>query len=84
MRPNRRFLSALLLLIALLLVATAVPRSSAPERTVAVTFDDLPTTVPGVVANDVASLEEGPRSGSEWVLGRRPVFDLSNSARRAF
>ena len=58
MRPNRRFLSALLTFIALLLVANAVPRSSAPERTVAVTFDDLPATPPGVVANDVASLEE--------------------------
>jgi peptidoglycan/xylan/chitin deacetylase (PgdA/CDA1 family) len=57
MRTNP-LLSALLALTALLLVAGAVPRTSAAERTVAVTFDDLPATVAGVVANDVASLED--------------------------
>ena len=57
MRANR-FLSALLALTALLLAADAIPRTRAAERTVAVTFDDLPATAAGVVANDVASLEE--------------------------
>jgi peptidoglycan/xylan/chitin deacetylase (PgdA/CDA1 family) len=53
-----RFLSALLALTALLLPADAIPRARAAERAVAVTFDDLPATSAGVVANDVASLEE--------------------------
>jgi peptidoglycan/xylan/chitin deacetylase (PgdA/CDA1 family) len=45
-------------LAALLLAVDAVPQPRAPERTVAVTFDDLPATPPGVVANDVASLQD--------------------------
>jgi peptidoglycan/xylan/chitin deacetylase (PgdA/CDA1 family) len=43
---------------ALLLAVVALPYTSAPQRTVAVTFDDLPATPAGAVANDVASLEE--------------------------
>jgi peptidoglycan/xylan/chitin deacetylase (PgdA/CDA1 family) len=48
----------LVALAALLLAVIATPRTAAPERTVAVTFDDLPATTAGVVANDVASLEK--------------------------
>jgi peptidoglycan-N-acetylglucosamine deacetylase len=51
-------LNALLALTALLLAADTPPRTRAAERTLAVTFDDLPATSAGVVANDVASLEE--------------------------
>jgi peptidoglycan/xylan/chitin deacetylase (PgdA/CDA1 family) len=47
-----------LLVAALLLAAMAIPRGRAVERTVAVTFDDLPATAAGAVANDVASLED--------------------------
>ena len=57
MRPSR-FLSTSLALAALLLAVDAIPQTRAPERAVAVTFDDLPATPAGVVANDVASLEE--------------------------
>src|SRR5688500_15860749 len=53
-----RFLSALLALTALLLVADATPRTRAADRAVAVTFDDLPATSAGVTASDVASLQE--------------------------
>jgi peptidoglycan/xylan/chitin deacetylase (PgdA/CDA1 family) len=53
-----RLLSALLALTALLLAAAPFPRAGATERAVAVTFDDLPATSAGVVASDVASLEE--------------------------
>lgn len=48
----------LVALAALLLAGAATPHTGAPERTVAVTFDDLPATTAGVVANDVASLEK--------------------------
>jgi peptidoglycan/xylan/chitin deacetylase (PgdA/CDA1 family) len=53
-----RFLSALLALAALLLAVDTTPGTRAAERAVAVTFDDLPATWAGVVANDVASLEK--------------------------
>lgn len=53
---------ASLALAALLLTVGAVPRTRAPERAVAVTFDDLPATPAGVVANDVASLHELTRT----------------------
>jgi peptidoglycan/xylan/chitin deacetylase (PgdA/CDA1 family) len=53
-----RFLSALLALAALLLAVDTTPGTRAAERAVAVTFDDLPATSAGVVANDVASLEK--------------------------
>src|SRR5919106_3566841 len=53
-----RLLSSLLALSALLLAANAIPRPRAVGRAVAVTFDDLPATLAGVVANDVARLEE--------------------------
>ena len=53
-----RFLSALSALTALLLAHDAIPRTRAAERAVAVTFDDLPATPAGVVANDVASLQK--------------------------
>jgi hypothetical protein len=43
---------------ALLLTAIAVPRGRTGDRTVAITFDDLPATSAGAVANDVASLED--------------------------
>lgn len=49
---------ATLALVALLVAAAAFPQPRAPERVVAVTFDDPPATAAGVVANDVASLEE--------------------------
>ena len=48
---------ALVALAALLLTAAAVPQTQPVERSVAVTFDDLPATTAGVVSNDVASLE---------------------------
>jgi peptidoglycan/xylan/chitin deacetylase (PgdA/CDA1 family) len=48
---------ALVALAGLLLTAAAVPHTQPVERVVAVTFDDLPATTAGVVANDVASLE---------------------------
>ena len=51
-------LTSLLALAALVLAVDAVPQTRAPERAVAVTFDDLPATQAGVVANDVASLQE--------------------------
>jgi peptidoglycan/xylan/chitin deacetylase (PgdA/CDA1 family) len=57
MRPSG-LVTSLLALAALVLAADAVPQTRAPERTVAVTFDDLPATPAGVVANDVASLQE--------------------------
>jgi peptidoglycan/xylan/chitin deacetylase (PgdA/CDA1 family) len=38
--------------------ALATPHARAAERVVAVTFDDLPATSSGVVANDVASLRD--------------------------
>jgi peptidoglycan/xylan/chitin deacetylase (PgdA/CDA1 family) len=53
-----RFLSTLLALAAILLAVDAIPHTRAPERAVVVTFDDLPATPAGVVANDVASLKE--------------------------
>jgi len=54
MRP----LSAPLIVAVLLLTAIAVPRGRTGDRSVAVTFDDLPATSAGAVANDVASLED--------------------------
>src|SRR5215510_13843090 len=57
MRSSRR-LCTLLAVGALLLVGEAIPHTLPPGRTVAVTFDDLPPTLAGVVANDVASLKE--------------------------
>ena len=45
-------------LIALLPSAGNVPRSRAADRAVAVTFDDLPATSAGIVANDLATLNE--------------------------
>jgi peptidoglycan-N-acetylglucosamine deacetylase len=53
-----RFLGTVLALGALLLGVDAIPQTRASERAVAVTFDDLPGTPAGVVANDVASLKE--------------------------
>ena len=53
-----RILSTLLALAALLLAVDAIPHARAPERAVAVTFDDLPATEAGALANDVASLRE--------------------------
>ena len=55
---SSRSLTSLLALAALLLAVDAIPHARAPERAVAVTFDDLPATPAGVVANDVASLQE--------------------------
>jgi len=52
-----RLLSPLVALAALLLAAGAMPRARPPERAVAVTFDDLPATPTGIVADDVAGLE---------------------------
>ena len=57
-KETRRVLSTLLAPVALLLAVDAIPRTRAPERAVAVTFDDLPATPAGVAANDVASLQE--------------------------
>jgi peptidoglycan/xylan/chitin deacetylase (PgdA/CDA1 family) len=57
MRTSRG-LRTLLAVGALLLAFAALPHTPPPERTVAVTFDDLPATPAGVVADDVASLEE--------------------------
>jgi len=53
-----RILSTLLALAALLLAVNPIPHARAPERAVAVTFDDLPATEAGALANDVASLRE--------------------------
>jgi len=53
-----RIPSTLLALAALLLAVDAIPRTRGPEPAVAVTFDDLPATPAGVVANDVATLQE--------------------------
>lgn len=53
-----RCLRTLLTAGALLLAIEAVPHTAPPRRSVAVTFDDLPATPAGVVADDVASLEE--------------------------
>ena len=53
-----RCLRTLLAAGALLLAAEALPHTAPPERTVAVTFDDLPATSAGAVAHDVASLKE--------------------------
>ena len=54
----RRVLSMLLPLALLLLAVDAMPHSRAPQRAVAVTFDDLPATPAGAVASDVASLQQ--------------------------
>jgi peptidoglycan/xylan/chitin deacetylase (PgdA/CDA1 family) len=51
-----------LALAALVLTANAVSDTRAIERTVAVTFDDLPATPAGAVAADTASLEDITRS----------------------
>lgn len=51
-------LIALLALIAPLPGALAIPHTRAVDRAVAVTFDDLPATPAGVIANDVAGLAE--------------------------
>jgi len=53
-----RYLGTLLAFAPLLLAVDAIPHTRAPERTVAVSFDDLPATPAGVVANDIASLKE--------------------------
>jgi peptidoglycan/xylan/chitin deacetylase (PgdA/CDA1 family) len=55
---SSRCLHTLLAVAALLLASVALPSTPPPERTVAVTFDDLPATPSGVVANDVASLKQ--------------------------
>jgi peptidoglycan/xylan/chitin deacetylase (PgdA/CDA1 family) len=44
-------------LTALLLASVAIPHPLELERAVAVTFDDLPATPAGVVANNVSRLE---------------------------
>ncbi len=49
---------AALLLAAIVSSMLAVPFANAGERTVAVTFDDLPGPPAGLVANDVAALRE--------------------------
>jgi peptidoglycan/xylan/chitin deacetylase (PgdA/CDA1 family) len=54
---SSRILIALPLLAASLQVTAGI-RATPPQRTVAVTFDDLPAQPAGVVSNDVASLEE--------------------------
>jgi len=54
---SSRCLRALLAAGALLLAGEALPRTPPAQRTVAVTFDDLPATPSGVVANDAASLK---------------------------
>lgn len=56
--PHFRSLSAPLALAALVLTATAVPDTRGIERTVAVTFDDLPATSAGAGATATASLED--------------------------
>jgi peptidoglycan/xylan/chitin deacetylase (PgdA/CDA1 family) len=56
MRSSRSVLGSLAL-TALLLAFVAIPHPLAVERAVAVTFDDLPATPAGVVANSVSSLE---------------------------
>ena len=48
-------------LIAFLPISAAVRQVPAADRAVAVTFDDLPATPAGLVANDVASLAEVTR-----------------------
>ena len=45
-------------LAALVPAVDAVPQTRAPDRMVAVTFDDLPATPAGVVDNDMAGLQE--------------------------
>jgi len=55
---SSRAVASLLAFAALLLAVDAIPHTPAPERAVAVTFDDLPATPAGVVASDVASLQE--------------------------
>jgi peptidoglycan/xylan/chitin deacetylase (PgdA/CDA1 family) len=52
-----RVATGALISIALLVAPPAGPRPLAVDRAVAVTFDDLPATPAGVVANDVAGLE---------------------------
>lgn len=54
----RRILLIAAALNTLLPAADTIPHNLAAERTVAVTFDDLPATPAGVVTNDVASLNE--------------------------
>ena len=51
-------LSAALPFAVLVLTATAIRDTRAIERTVAVTFDDLPATSAGAVATDTATLED--------------------------
>jgi len=53
MSRSRRLAAGMLAVAALL-----IPDAGAAERAVAVTFDDLPATQPGAVANDVASLTD--------------------------
>lgn len=56
MRPRRSFV-----LLSAALTASLAARASAAERTVAVTFDDLPGTTAGLVSNDVSALREMTR-----------------------
>jgi peptidoglycan/xylan/chitin deacetylase (PgdA/CDA1 family) len=58
MQNSGRLLISLLALTAWLPAAAVSPQTRAPERAVAVTFDDLPAPPAGVVANDPASLKE--------------------------
>lgn len=53
-----RLLGTLLVLGALLPAVDTISHTRSPARSVAVSFDDLPATRAGVVANDVASLKE--------------------------
>lgn len=57
MRINRRAAGALILIALPLAASPAARRPLAVDRAVVVTFDDLPATAAGVVANDVVSLE---------------------------
>jgi peptidoglycan/xylan/chitin deacetylase (PgdA/CDA1 family) len=61
MRASRTLI-ALLAVAAFLLAADALSRTRAPARAVAVTFDDLPASPGGVVADDAASLRDLTRT----------------------
>ena len=57
----RRILLIPVALIAFLPAAGTIAPTQAAERAVAVTFDDLPATPAGMIANDVS-----PRTDIQW------------------
>jgi hypothetical protein len=81
--PQFRSLRAPLVLAAQVPTAIAVPDTRAIERTVAVTFDDLPATSAGAVAADTASLAPVTIDNDEFVYAAAYAGALRRGDRAA-